>query len=88
MVIVEWTAHENTLPAPDGRTESQLLRYLSDGDLPGSLHNLSKSVGPGMSLSALALANKMVARDSRAARTAATGDWFVGVERARFRELS
>ena len=76
VVIVEWAAHHNALPAPSGCTESEPLRYLGDGDLPRFLHDLSKSLSPSLSPLKLSLADRMVTRDSRTAGTTATGDWF------------
>ena len=42
---------------------------------------------PGLSTTKLALTNRMVHGNSRAARTAATGDWFIGVECTWLREV-
>ena len=49
MVIVEWAAHQNALSPPSGRTESQPLCNLGDGDSPRFLNGLSESLMTGLS---------------------------------------
>ena len=88
VVIVEWAAHHNALPAPSGCTESEPLRYLGDGDLPRFLHDLSKSLSPSLSPLKLSLADRMVTRDSRTAGTAATRNWIARGECAWLRKVA
>ena len=86
MVIVERAAEEKALPASDGLTESQLLRYMCDRDLPGFLNGLGKALVPGLSPTELSLTNRMVTWDTRTAGAAATGNRIARGESARLRE--
>jgi len=88
VVIVEWAAHQNALSPPSGRTESQPLCNLGDGDSPRFLNGLSESLMPGLSPSKLSLSDRVITRDSRAAGTAATGNWFARGECAWLGELA
>ena len=86
MVIVERAAEEKALPVSDGLTESQLLRYMCDRDLSGSLHDLSKTLVPGLSTMELPLAHGVVGGNPGALGTATTGDWIAGDEYTWLRE--
>ena len=73
---MEWAAHQNALSPPSGRTESQPLCNLGDGDSPRFLNGLSESLMTGLSPFKLSLSDRVITRDSRAAGTAETGNWF------------
>ena len=84
---MERAKHGEFFPLFHRSTEPEALDDLQEWHGPGRLHDLSKSLLPGLSLSKLALANRVVTRDSRAAGAAATRNRLAMGEFARLREV-